>query len=161
MFGRKIVYNNIVYESEGVIELLNKFGYVPSGILYDFDDPDIQEYNPEQGDFIIVEDMRNNWLIPDEYLELDIKSYILDKCENEIEVKRAEYELELFEKIGQLNILKLAKYLVDTMYDNDVIWGIGRGSSVACFCLYLIGLNLVNPIEFDIPFSEFIHIEEK
>ena len=37
------------------------------------------------------------------------------------------------------------KYLVDTMRNNNIVWGVGRGSSVGSFVLYKIGINRINP----------------
>ena len=47
-------------------------------------------------------------------------------------------------------------YLVDIMQENKVIWGVGRGSSVASFVLYLIGIHKINPITHDLDWREFL-----
>ena len=43
-------------------------------------------------------------------------------------------------------------FLVDTLRQNNVIWGVGRGSSVSSYVLYLIGINRINPMKFNLNF---------
>ena len=59
---------------------------------------------------------------------------------------------------GQIQLLfvKYLKYLVDTMRDNQVIWGVGRGSSVASYVLYLIGIHKIDSMYYDLPINEFL-----
>jgi len=54
------------------------------------------------------------------------------------------------------NLLKYLKYLVDTMRDNNIVWGVGRGSSVASFVLFLMGVHKINSLYYDIPIEEFL-----
>ena len=42
------------------------------------------------------------------------------------------------------------------MRDNGVIWGVGRGSSVASYVLYLIGIHKVDSMYYDLPINEFL-----
>ncbi len=42
------------------------------------------------------------------------------------------------------------------MRDNEVIWGVGRGSSVASYVLYLIGIHKVDSMYYDLPINEFL-----
>lgn len=102
-----------------------------------------------------LEDMAEKWRIPKEYLGIDVIEYIIKKCKDETEIKRASDELLEYHKRDQLIILNVMIYLVDIMRENNVVWGIGRGSSVASFCLYLIGINKINPLQYDICYDEF------
>ena len=61
-----------------------------------------------------------------------------------------------FEKRDMLNLLRYMIYLVDYMRDNKIVWGVGRGSSVASFVLYLVGVHRINPIQFDLDWREFL-----
>ena len=46
-------------------------------------------------------------------------------------------------------------YLVDYMRDNNILWGVGRGSS-ASYVLYLIGIHKINSIQFGLDWREFL-----
>jgi DNA polymerase III alpha subunit len=102
-------------------------------------------------------DRRNQstWHMPQEYQNLDIAKWILDQCQNETELQRAGEELILFAEADLLPLLCYLKYLVDTFRQNKIVWGVGRGSSVASFLLYLIGIHKINPIFYQISISEF------
>jgi cytochrome c peroxidase len=71
--------------------------------------------------------------MPEEYKELDIAEYVLGLCTNEVELQRVGHELLLYQEKDLFNLLRYLKYLVDVMTENKVIWGVGRGSSVASF----------------------------
>jgi DNA polymerase III alpha subunit len=99
---------------------------------------------------------QNNWHMPDEYKNLDIAKFVLDQCKNDTELQRAGTELLLFQERNLFPLLQYLKYLVDTMRKNNIVWGVGRGSSVASFVLYLIGIHKINSIYFDLSIDEFL-----
>lgn len=99
--------------------------------------------------------LSEKWRIPVEYLKIDPVDYLVKKCTNDTEVNRVGDELVEFHKRDQLILINLMIYIVDTLRKNNIVWGIGRGSSVASFCLYLIGINKINPLEYDIDYREF------
>ncbi len=100
--------------------------------------------------------MQSNWYMPKEYLELDIAKWVLDQCKNETELQRAGDELLKFHERNMFVLLQYLKYLVDTMRKNNIIWGVGRGSSVASFVLYLIGIHRINSLHYDLSIDEFL-----
>jgi DNA polymerase III alpha subunit len=53
-------------------------------------------------------------------------------------------------------LLKYLKYLVDTMRTHNIVWGVGRGSSVASFILFLIGIHRINSLHYDLSIDEFL-----
>lgn len=99
--------------------------------------------------------LSKRWLIPPEYQYLDVVDYLISRCSTDIEKQRVAAELEEFHKRNEINVLKVMIYIVDQFRKNDVVWGVGRGSSVSCFCLYLIGINKINPLKYDISYTEF------
>jgi DNA polymerase III alpha subunit len=99
---------------------------------------------------------QSHWLMPEEYYNLDIAKYILDLCSNDEELQRAGHELLLFQERDMFVLLKYLKYLVDTMRSNNIVWGVGRGSSVASFVLFLLGVHKINSLYFDLSIDEFI-----
>jgi len=87
---------------------------------------------------------------------MDIAKWIIKQCKTQPELQRVGEELLLFQERGLFDLLKYLKYLVDTMRDNGVIWGVGRGSSVASYVLYLIGIHKVDSMYYDLPITEFL-----
>jgi DNA polymerase III alpha subunit len=53
------------------------------------------------------------------------------------------------------DVLYVMKYIVDTLRANNIIWGVGRGSSVASYVLHIIGVHKIDPIKYNIPIEEF------
>lgn len=101
-------------------------------------------------------DMQNNWYMPEEYKNFDIQGYIQSLCVTAEEKNRVEEELELFRNHDMIPLLQFLKYLVDTMRENNILWGVGRGSSVASYCLYLLGVHKINSIKYDLDIKEFL-----
>lgn len=100
--------------------------------------------------------MQSMWFIPKEYQNFDIAQFVLDKCKNEAELQRAGDELLKFQERNMFPLLQYLKYLVDTMRKNNVVWGVGRGSSVASFVLYLLGVHRINSLYYDLSIDEFL-----
>ena len=100
---------------------------------------------------------QSTWYMPDEYKQFDIAKWVLDECKNnDTELQRCAYELLEYTRRDLLPMLQYLKYLVDTMRTNNIVWGVGRGSSGASFVLYKIGVHKVNSITFDLDFTEFM-----
>lgn len=62
----------------------------------------------------------------------------------------------MYQDRDAFDLLRYLKYLVDTMRANNVVWGVGRGSSVASFVLYLIGVHKINSLSYDLDPTEFL-----
>ena len=115
------------------------------------------EYKPIDVDTTTFDSvMQSQWLMPDEYQNLDIAQWILDQCKEDFEIQRVGKELLLYQERELFDLLRYLKYLVDTMRNNNVIWGVGRGSSVASYVLYLIGVHRINSIQYDLDWREFL-----
>lgn len=99
---------------------------------------------------------QNTWLMPEEYKQFNIAKWLLDKCSNETELQRTGAELLMYADLDMLDLLRYLKYLVDTLRTNNIVWGVGRGSSVASFVLFLIGVHKINSISYDLDINEFI-----
>lgn len=100
--------------------------------------------------------LQNNWFIPEEYHQLDIAKYILDLCKSDAELQRVGQELILYQERDLFPLLRYCKYLVDTMRKNNVVWGVGRGSSVSSYVLYLLGIHRINSLHYDLSIDEFL-----
>ena len=99
--------------------------------------------------------LRSQWFMPDEYKTFDIAKFVLDQCTHE-ELQRAGKELLMYEKRGLFTLLQYMKYLVDLMRKNNIVWGVGRGSSVSSFVLFLIGIHRINSLHYDLNIEEFL-----
>lgn len=100
--------------------------------------------------------LQNNWHMPDIYKNMDIAKFVLDQCKNEHELQRAGEELLLFQERDMFMLLKYLKYLVDTMKTNNIIIGVGRGSSVSSYVLYLIGVHKIDSLYYSLDIGEFL-----
>ena len=96
------------------------------------------------------------WFMPEEYKNFEIVGFLLDQTHNEEEYQRVVAELDLFYQYNMIDLLKYVKYLVDTMRKNNIVWGVGRGSSVASYCLYLLGVHKINSLKFNLDIKEFL-----
>jgi DNA polymerase III alpha subunit len=102
---------------------------------------------------------KNNWFIPDEYKLLDIEKYLVEQCPEQNYIRLAE-ELALFEQNNMIPVLKTMKYVVDTLRKNNIVWGVGRGSSVSSYVLFLIGIHKIDSVKYDLPIDEFFKGEQ-
>jgi DNA polymerase III alpha subunit len=102
------------------------------------------------------EEMRSKWHMPQKYRELDIAAWLLEQCKHEEELQRVGKELLLYQKRGQFLLLQYMKYLVDLMREHNIVWGVGRGSSVSSFVLFLIGIHRINSIYYGLDVEEFL-----
>lgn len=99
---------------------------------------------------------QEKWWMPDEYRDMDIAAWLLSQCQGETELQRCGMELLRYAEKDLLCLLSYLKYLVDIMRANGIVWGVGRGSSVASFVLYKIGVHKINPLIYDLDFDEFM-----
>jgi DNA polymerase III alpha subunit len=121
------------------------------------DVPNLQGY-VTLADSIEEFDLRfqNKWRMPEEYKELDIAAYILGLCKEDYELQRVGEELLLYQERDLFNLLRYLKYLVDTLRKNNVVWGVGRGSSVASYVLFLLGVHKINSLYYELSIDEFL-----
>ena len=110
--------------------------------------------------FEFKEDLQNigNWFTPDDYKNIDLDSFILTRCRDNQEIDRAKQELNIVHSLNAEPIFKHLIYIIDYWRSRNLVWGVGRGSSVSCFLLYVIGLHKINPIEYDLDYREFFKI---
>lgn len=97
-----------------------------------------------------------NWFISPEYVNFDIIEWLYNKCSTKEQKARVGVELELFAQHGMYELLIYLKYLVDTMRQHKVLWGVGRGSSVSSYCLFLIGVHKIDSLKYNLSINEFL-----
>ena len=120
---------------------------VPELVEYAFTDMNVEEFDAMK---------QNSWHMPDEYRNLDIAEYILSLCDTDARLQRCGQELLLFQERNLFDLLRYLKYLVDTLQANNMIWGVGRGSSVASYVLYLLGVHRIDSMFYDLDPTEFL-----
>ena len=97
-----------------------------------------------------------HWHMPEKYYQINVLQWLLDKCQNDEEKIRVQMEYDLFEKKDFIRVLQFLIYFIDTLRANNIVWGVGRGSSVASFCLFLIGVHKINPMLYNLDITEFL-----
>lgn len=167
-------YNRVLISESEAIESLYKFGVSNFENLYLDNNKLINQYNtaidinsdifsklpiPEDLSITVDEyDLINQelWFMPDSCYNFDIENWLYEKCVSDSELLRVNQELELYKKHNLIILLNYLKFLVDTLRANNIVWGVGRGSSICSFVLYLIGINRINPIKYDLDINEFL-----
>jgi DNA polymerase III alpha subunit len=162
-----------MYTSENILEMLRRGqDKLLSNIEVDPTDQDIIKYNSvaqqegldpfkiytpsllSQKEFDYK--CQNTWLMPDEYQNFNIEEWLLLQVTTDEEIQRVNEELIAFTKHNMIGLLKWLKYFVDTCRQKNIVWGCGRGSSVASFVLYLISVHKVNPLLYNLDWKEFL-----
>jgi hypothetical protein len=100
-------------------------------------------------------EMQEQWFMPKDYYP-NLVEMLYGMCKTQEQTNRVSEELELFIQHGMLDLLFYLKYLVDTMRSNNIVWGVGRGSSVASYILYLLGVHKVDSIKYGLDIREFL-----
>ena len=151
-------FGELVYNIEDVVDLIMK-QQSTAGITVD-STVKLNDTSPESEISLSVDEYdimnQSNWLMPEEYKQMDIAQHVIDLCKTTPEIQRAGHELLMFQERNLFNLLKYLKYLVDTMRANNIIWGVGRGSSVASYVLYLLGVHRIDSMYYDLDPSEFL-----
>jgi DNA polymerase III alpha subunit len=131
---------------ESAAEILTEF---PKLVSYN---STVEQMSTEQFD----RHNQNQWFMPDVYKNMDIAELVLNLCNNDAELQRCGHELMLYQERGLFDLLRYLKYLVDVMTHNQLIWGVGRGSSVASYVLYKLGVHRIDSLYYDLDPSEFL-----
>ena len=100
--------------------------------------------------------LQKNWHMPQEYKNMDIAEYVLELCRADHELQRVAQELLLYQERDLFDLLRYLKYLVDILRKNNVVWGVGRGSSVASYVLFLIGVHKIDSLYYNLDIEEFL-----
>jgi len=131
--------------------------------LYNIPFDDVDKFNSmcEQLDIeqlVNKIDYSKEFNIPQHYKQIDVEQYVRNLSRNLTPdgQDRVEMELELFRTRKLFPILQLLINIVDTMRKHNLVWGVGRGSSVASYCLYLIGVHKIDSVKYNLDIREFL-----
>ena len=172
--NRTLWYDGDNTVSEGkLLELLSKRASL-DGIFVSEITKEIAQYNalvPKEHQVNVKTDIREPnlcWNLPDLFSSLDVRKYVLNCLEQRIiadkmttnnirdRIQRTLFELDLYENAGLFDVLRALIYIINTLQVHNVVWGVGRGSSVASYVLYLIGVHDVDSIEYGLDITEFL-----
>jgi DNA polymerase III alpha subunit len=95
------------------------------------------------------------WFMPKDYCP-NLVEYLYGKCETEEQIQRVSEELEAYVQHSMYDLLHYLKYLVDTLEENNLLWGVGRGSSVASYVLFLLGVHSIDSMKYNLDWREFL-----
>lgn len=136
---------------------------------------DIQQYNslvPSEKQIRVKNENRPfdfEWIIPDQYKNLNIVDYVTDRLVADFEQKkfdedelsqrtnRVSQELILYKKHGVEDVLRVLIFVINTLTNQGVVWGVGRGSSVSSYVLYLLGVHDVDSVKYGLSITDFLH----
>lgn len=98
----------------------------------------------------------DEWVFPVVYQQIDVLSWLLDKCKTQEEIDRVNDEYTLYKERDLIMLLRLFIFLVDYMRKNKFVWGVGRGSSVSSYILYLIGVHRVDSLKYGFDIRDYL-----
>jgi DNA polymerase III alpha subunit len=100
--------------------------------------------------------LQSDWFMPEEYRDFDIESWCLGRCTSPEQMTRVKEEMAAYRARNMLSLLQWTKHFVDTCHKNNIVWGVGRGSSVASFVLYLLGVHQIDSVKYNLDWQEFL-----
>jgi DNA polymerase III alpha subunit len=157
-------FGNVIYDVNDLVELIysnkdhllrkiytednEEFSNLPTKKI------DSKIYNIEVEEFDKI--CQSEWFMPNEYKNFNIVEFVLDQTASEDQFQRAVEELTEYENRNMFDLLRWLKYVVDTCRANNIVWGVGRGSSVASYVLFLLGVHRIDSIKYDLDWKEFL-----
>lgn len=108
--------------------------------------------------FKVLDDTDNiEWNMTEEFKQLNIREYILQQHQltNE-QINRVDLELNEFYQRDLVDLLRFLAYLVSILRSNNIVYGVGRGSSIASYVLYLLGVHRIDSFKFNLDIKEFL-----
>ena len=141
--GQTLSPEMFVEPNNDIQKLEDELGFKFWKPLDDYDIP-LEEYDSA---------MQAEWNMPDSYKNMDIEEWIYSRGGDNVRVRE---ELEAFKERNMLDLLRWLKFFVDTCTKENIVWGVGRGSSVASYVLFLIGVHSVDSIKYNLDWQEFL-----
>jgi DNA polymerase III alpha subunit len=136
--------------------------------------PDIKQYNKSSGYATPIDTWEDSgegtekgpnpetfeWTIPKKYLDLDVAELCINaleekKLNSDVYIERLSWELLQMETKDMHQFVRCLLYVTHRFKEDGVLWGVGRGSSCASLIMYLLGINKVDPVKYNIPAEEF------
>ncbi len=162
-------FGNVIYENKDIVELIytdkaNDIGEIlvedseEIKKLEEFSNLKIKKIDQFIYDKTIKDfdyERQSKWLMPDEYKNLDIETFLVQHSKKEYYDRLIE-ELQEYRKRNLIPMLRWLKYVIDTCRKNNIVWGVGRGSSVSSYVLYIIGVHKIDPVKYQLDWKDFL-----
>lgn len=158
---------NVVYFTPAIMEMLYRDSIPSEMLLYPLDDIDVELFNKfayENFDEVSIklptklkthDERKNHWFYPPSYDDINLETYFTNISKDN-DLDRIKQELQLYKEKSMEKFLRFCIYLADNIKENGWVVGVGRGSSVCSYLLFLLQINLVNPIEYSLDIKEFL-----
>ena len=158
---------NVIYNTQGIVDYMYKFKKVPSPVLYS-EPEEIEKFNKYSEYFneevrlnppskiLSHEERKKKWFYPQWYDDINLEVFFTALCKTDIEKERVKEELIEYKRTDMEQLLRFSIFLMDYIKKNNYVIGVGRGSSVNSYCLYLIGLHKVDSIKYQLNIKEFL-----
>jgi len=130
-------------QTPDIVQLFKNSGIVP------------KQLDPYDSREMFDKTNQSDWFIPEDYYP-NLVEMLYGMCTTKEQTDRVSEELEAFIEHNMLDLLFCLKYIVDTLRENNVVWGVGRGSSVASYVLYLLGVHKIDSIKYNLDWREFL-----
>jgi DNA polymerase III alpha subunit len=111
--------------------------------------------------------LTKEWTIPDQYKTLDVVEYLfrahdvlfegLPEHELSMRERRLAQELVIYQKYKLDDVIRAIIWIINTLTATDTVWGVGRGSSVSSYVLYVIGVHDVDSYAYNLDIDDFLH----
>ena len=176
MDSRKTVLNNRTLWFDGTTSI-NAVDILNTGIPFSVVNgitPEVLEYNKfvSRNNELHVKTSCNtleySWNIPPFYKTLDVESFIIDRLlEQSAKLTTAQFdqrslrvahELKLYKQYNLYDVLRTLIYIINILATKKIVWGIGRGSSVSSYVLFLIGTHDVDSVLYELDIADFLHV---
>lgn len=159
----RILFENgiSIVDDDYAISLLIKEGHLPEHIKV-IKSEDSEKYYNKYGEDISFKEIEYDITPNMDYDEKrfdEIIELLFHKRRDDVNdidhQKRFIAELDFFIDNGLQSLIIKMYDMIEQFKQEKVVWGVGRGSSCACYIFYLLDIHDINPIKFDIPFKEF------
>lgn len=158
------------YQSKELLRIIKK-GYSVNWV--DALTPEILKYNnladinQQIGIKTQCNPLNLDWDLPEYYKKLDVVSYIInqhDVLTHELsDDERTERDIRLatelvkYREMDLIDVLRTIIYIINTLVSVGTVWGVGRGSSVSSYVLYIIGVHDVDSHTYQLDIDDFLH----
>lgn len=109
----------------------------------------------------------HDWNIPQKYKQLDVIDYLsqrhislthgMNQEECDARDHRLMSEIKKYDEFELFDVLRTIIWIINTLDSNNIVWGVGRGSSVSSYVLYVIGVHDVDSYLYDLDIDDFLH----